>query len=269
MDVQRLPRANIQYHIPDTFAQKQTTNRKAILSGPTNGTTTGQGAGTPTDMHRELSWNYHNKAIYSLWNHFVDVCLENQQQSHGMNGGTWGPGGGGGGGGSGSIPVQQTVQQSGTVYTAKQNTAWWQTQGGQHSVGVGVGSGLSFEHHHGGYGGSYGFGGSYDGVYDGGYVHYEGERMYYDERFYENTARVDHTTLLYNQSIVQNTGAYYEQNGGPIFEQNSETISSIVNTVSPRSSMTYRNRHIREAWRLPMFVQLGEPFIRLAHTRSL
>ena len=185
----------------------------------------------------------------------MDVCLENQQQSHGMNGGTWGPRGGGGGGGSGSIPVQQ----SGTVYTAKQNTTWWQTQGGQNSVGVG--SGLSFEHHHGGYGGSYGFGGGYDGVYDGGYdggfVHYEGERMCYDERIYESN-----TSLLYNQSIVQNTGTFYEQNGGPIFEQKSETISSIVNTVSPRSSMTYRNRHIREAWRLPMFVQLGEQFIR-------
>ena len=252
LDVQQLPRGNIQYHIPDTFAQKNTNNRKTIMSGPHSG--------PPSDMH--LSWNYHNKAIYSLWNHFVDVCLENHQQPEGVSGGT-----GGGGGGGRIFPVQN----GGTVYEQNSGTVtWWQSHGFQEGMGLGPGPGFGYDIHDNGYGfggncgfdGSYGYGcGGYDGGYDGGYIHYENERMCDEERFYEGNERVFRTSLLYSRTTVQNSGTVYDQNTGTVYEQNTGTVSSVINTsVSPGTSspaVIYRNRHIREAWRLPMFVQLG------------
>ena len=323
--MQQLPRANIQYHIPDTFAQKHLIHRKSIISGgPPSGC-------TPSDMHRELSWNYHNKAIYSLWNHFVDVCMENQQSPQRVYGST---GGTGGARGNETLPLHNTSdgigyeQNGGTVYTSMQNTGtvtWWQTQGGQQCVGSamgfgsglglrlgqglgqvpglgpgsglgqgpdigcgfgpgpGVGCGLGYDYPYPYYDG-YGYDdGTYGGYEVGEYIHYEHEKMCEEQRFYESNERVCHTSLLYHQrqTIIQNNGGTLGtsgqnngslcasgQNSGTDYEQNTGTVSSITTTsssVSPSTPTNYRNRHICDAWRLPMFVQLGYSLIRFNH----
>ena len=153
--------------------------------------------------------------------------------------------------------------------------------------GVGCGFGYDYPYYDG-----YGYDdGTYGGYEVGEYIHYEHEKMCEEQRFYESNEGVCHTSLLYHQrqTIIQNSGGTlgtsgqnngshcasgqngetdYGQNSGTVYEQNSGTVSSITTTsssVSPSTPTNYRNRHIRDAWRLPTFVQLGQQLIRFKH----